>query len=107
LGPPSKTFFLICCRIYDAISVKTFPKLYFIGIGPFRLLRHHALISLPFLLRKKRGELMKNYSSNCQLSDTGNKSEAHVNDIGAVSFIGSLATTPKMLDSSFLEITTE
>jgi hypothetical protein len=50
---------------------------------------------------------MKNYSSNCQSDDTGNKSKASVNDIGVVSFIGSLATNPKALDSSLLGIHTD
>jgi hypothetical protein len=68
---------------------------------------HHALLSLPFLSQKKQGELMKKYSSNCQSGDTGNNSKASVNDIGAVSFIGSLATTPKALVSSLFGIHTD
>ena len=37
----------------------------------------------------------------------GNNSRASVNDIGAVSFIGSLATTPKALASSPFGIDTD
>jgi len=50
---------------------------------------------------------MKNYSSICQSGDTGNKSEASVNGIGAVSFVDSLAIASKALDSSLLDISTK
>jgi hypothetical protein len=51
-----KTFCSILGRISDPIRVNAFAKLYFTGIGPFRLMRHPAMISLPFLRLNVRGE---------------------------------------------------
>jgi hypothetical protein len=50
------TFCVLFGRICEAFAVNSFAKLYFIGVGPFRLMRHPAMISLPIPTREGRGE---------------------------------------------------